>query len=77
MTKYLGEDVSNWTKNKFYIACLGLPYQTFTKHYIFGTHQNIIIKYSLDTKFIETELERIGNIEQKYYGADKDHNTLI
>lgn len=77
MTKYLGEDVSNWTKNKFYIACLGLPYQTFTKHYIFDTHQNIIIKYSLDTKFIETELERIGNIEQKYYGADKVHNTLI
>lgn len=34
MTKYLGEDITQLSKEKFYIACLGLPYQnrlTFLK----------------------------------------------
>ncbi|MBO0473016.1 hypothetical protein IGL98_000369 [Enterococcus sp. DIV0840] len=76
MTKYLGEDIYKWSKEKFYIACLGLPYQKFSEYYIFDLYQDIITEYSLDTAVIKDEIIAIGKAEQDYYGADRVENNF-
>lgn len=77
MIKYLGEETENWTKEKFYIACLGLPYQTFTEYYVLEVHQDIIANFSLNTDVIKREITSIGVTRKSYYGSEEQENDTI
>ncbi|EOH99034.1 hypothetical protein UAY_02303 [Enterococcus moraviensis ATCC BAA-383] len=77
MIKYLGNDINDWSQEKFYLACLGLPYQEFSPYYILELYKDIIDELSLDTDFIKSEVNRLGSIERNYYGAEKETTEYI
>lgn len=69
MTKYLSKDIEDWTKEKFYIACLGLPYQEFSDYYVYGLYRNILNNLDIDEEKIRYELELVSESKKDYYGA--------